>query len=338
MLVVDAPQRPPTMPAPIDRAHLVSVIVPVFDEEESVEILHHELTATLGAWGRPYELLFVDDGSRDRTGKILDRLAAHDEHLQVVHLRRNFGQTAALVAGIDHSQGEILVPLDGDLQNDPADIPALVARLEAGYDVVSGWRKNRQDRALTRKLPSVCANWLISRICGVSLHDYSCTLKAYRRDVIEGAGLYGEMHRFIPIYAQMQGGAITEMVVNHRGRRFGRSKYGLNRIFKVVLDLLLVKFLASYSAKPMYVFGGFGLACLVFSLIPINLALFFKFTSIDSLQKDFVETPLPVVAAVSIQIGFLALLMGILSEMLMRTYFESQGKRTYVLRNGSPEN
>ena len=313
-------------------SRLVSLIVPVFNEEESVDALHAEISSVLESWDRPWELIFINDGSRDRTGARLTALAESDPRVVVVDLRRNFGQTAAMSAGIDHARGEIVIPLDGDLQNDPADIPALVAKLEEGYDVVSGWRKNRQDAALTRTFPSRCANWLISRISGVSLHDYGCSLKAYRRDVIEGVRLYGEMHRFIPVYAHMQGGKITEQVVNHRARRFGTSKYGLNRIFKVVLDLMLVKFLASYSAKPMYVFGGFGLTCLTFSLLPVGLALFFKLTAVEAWQKDFVETPLPVIAAVSILTGFLSILMGLLAEILMRTWFESQGKRTYVIR------
>ena len=252
--------------------------------------------------------------------------------MQVVHFRRNYGQTAAMSAGIDYARGAIIVPIDGDLQNDPADIPMLVNKLNEGYDVVSGWRKDRQDSRWSRTLPSRCANWLISRISGVRLNDYGCTLKAYRKDVIEGVRLYGEMHRFIPIYAAMQGGVITEVVVNHRARKFGSSKYGLNRIYKVLLDLMLVKFLLSYSAKPMYVFGGFGLLSLLASLIPIGMAVLFKLAPSEAWQKDFVETPLPVVSSVMIFVGFLAILQGLLAEILMRTYFESQDKRPYVVR------
>lgn len=332
MSIADTPVVRTNTLCTADPAELVSIIVPVYNEEHSILLLYDEICAALHRWGRPYEIIFVDDGSRDGTPRILDELADGDPRVFAVHLRRNFGQTAALVAGIDHSRGEIIVPIDGDLQNDPADIPALVAELESGYDVVSGWRKDRQDRALTRRFPSVCANWLISRISGVRLHDYGCTLKAYRREVIAGVRLYGEMHRFIPVYAHMQGGAIREVVVNHRPRRFGSSKYGLNRVFKVILDLILVKFLASYASKPMYVFGGFGLLCLLFSLLPIGLAFLFKFSPTPAFQKDFVETPLPVVAAVAILAGCLALLLGLLAEMLMRTYFESQGKRTYLVK------
>ncbi|MFN0195621.1 MAG: glycosyltransferase family 2 protein [Planctomycetaceae bacterium] len=314
---------------------MVSVVVPVFNEEESLELMYRELSNALRNQPWSYELIFVNDGSSDRTAEILDVMAKEDPAVLAIHFRRNYGQTAAMSAGIDHSSGEIVVPIDGDLQNDPADIPRLVAKLQEGYDVVSGWRKDRQDRAITRKFPSRCANWLISKISGVNLHDYGCTLKAYRRDVMSGVRLYGEMHRFVPIYAHMQGGAITEMVVNHRSRKYGSSKYGLSRIYKVLLDLMLVKFLASYASKPMYVFGGFGLLCLTLSALPIGLALWFKFTTIPGMQKDFVETPLPVVSSVMVLVGFLAILQGLLAEVLMRTYFESQGKRTYQVSKSS---
>ncbi|MGL4460540.1 MAG: glycosyltransferase family 2 protein [Planctomycetia bacterium] len=310
-----------------------SVIAPVYNEAENIAPLYDELTETLSAWGRPYELVFVDDGSTDGSGALLDALAEKDPRVTVVHFRRNYGQTAALTAGIDEAVGGILVPIDADLQNDPRDVPALVAKLDDGYDVVSGWRKNRQDKTWSRVLPSRAANWLISTLSGVRLHDYGCSLKAYRREVIEDVRLYGEMHRFIPVYAHMQGGRVAELVVNHRARRHGLSKYGLGRIYKVLLDLLLVKFLMSYASKPIYVFGGFGLLCLAGSLLPIVGAVYFKIQSEGSaLQKDFVETPLPVAAAVLILVGFLALLQGLLAEMLMRTYFESQGKRPYVVQ------
>lgn len=310
----------------------ISVIVPVFNEADSISELHRELFAAVSGLARDFEIIYVNDGSRDSTGDILDQIALADASVSVLHFRRNFGQTAAIAAGIDHANGAVLVPMDGDLQNDPADIAKLLAKLETGFDVVSGWRKDRKDNSFTRTMPSRVANWLISAISGVRLHDYGCTLKAYRRDVIEGVRLYGEMHRFIPIYAAMQGGQVTELPVNHRARQYGKSKYGLNRIFKVLLDLMLVKFLASYSAKPIYVFGGFGLLCLAGSLAPILLALFFKFNTIPGLHKDFVETPLPVIAAVLILVGFLALLQGLLAELLIRTYFESQGKRTYLIK------
>jgi glycosyltransferase involved in cell wall biosynthesis len=310
---------------------MVSVIVPVYNEEESLKALYDELSAVMQRWGRPYEIVFVNDGSVDRTGEILDEIAQSSPHVIGIQFRRNFGQTAALSAGIDHSHGEIIVPMDGDLQNDPADIPILVGRLADGFDAVSGWRRKRHD-AVVRSFLSRCANRLISAISGVRLHDYGCSLKAYRREVIEGVRLYGEMHRFVPIYAAIQGGRVTEIEVNHRPRRFGVSKYGMGRIFKVILDLWLVKFLMSYSSKPIYVFGGFGLFCLGLSVLSAALAFFFKFTSVPGWQKDFVETPLPTVTALSIMVGMLALLQGLLAEVLMRTYFESQDKRTYIIK------
>lgn len=314
------------------RDELVSVLIPVFNEEQSVGECYRELKEVMSRWGGRYEIVFVDDGSRDRTAKILDNIAFRDPRVKVVHFRTNYGQTAAVTAAIDNSRGSILVPMDADLQNDPRDIPALVEKLYEGYDVVSGWRKDRKDRSFSRVLPSRCANWLISRVSGVSLHDYGCSLKAYRREVIENVRLYGEMHRFIPIYARMNGGRVTEVVVNHRARTAGRSKYGLERIFKVVLDLLVVKFFLSYAAKPIYVFGGFGILCLLGSLFPIGMAVVYKLASGD-LHKDFVETPLPIVAATLVLVGLLAILQGIIAEVLMRTYFESQDRRPYLVKS-----
>jgi len=328
-----APINPsPTVAPASAEPGLVSVLIPVFNEQESVKECYDELTAVLTRWGRSYELLFVNDGSTDGTAKVLAGIASDDSRVRVVHFRTNYGQTAAITAAIDYSRGEILVPMDADLQNDPADIPALVKTLEDGHDVVSGWRRERRDASLSRVLPSRCANWLISRVSGVSLHDYGCSLKAYRRDIISDVRLYGEMHRFIPIYAHMNGGKVTEMVVGHRSRRSGRSNYGLERIFKVFLDLLVVKFFLSFAAKPIYVFGGFGLLCLLGSLVPAGMALFYKFAG-GELHKDFVETPLPIVAATLVLVGFLAILQGIIAEVLMRTYFESQGRRPYLVRD-----
>jgi glycosyltransferase involved in cell wall biosynthesis len=310
---------------------LVSIVVPVFNEAESLRALHAEIRTSLASWDRPYEIVYVNDGSSDGSAAVLDELAA-EANVRAVQLRRNFGQTAALTAGIDHAKGGVIAPLDADLQNDPADIPRLVAKLDEGFDVVSGWRKNRQDATFTRVVPSKIANGIISAGTGVRLHDYGCSLKAYRREVIEGVRLYGEMHRFVPVYAAMQGGRVAEMVVNHRARRFGKSKYGLGRIFKVMLDLLLVKFLASYSSAPMHLFGGFGLICLFLSLLPTGLAVFFKLMPFGhAWHKDFVETPLPVIAAVLLVTGFLSILLGLQAEILMRTYYESQGKRTYLV-------
>jgi glycosyltransferase involved in cell wall biosynthesis len=310
---------------------LVSVLIPVFNEKESITDCYRELSDVMDRWNRPYELVFVDDGSSDGTSELLDHIAGDDEHTRVVHFRTNYGQTAAITAAIDFARGRTLVPMDADLQNDPNDIPALVAKLDEGFDVVSGWRKVRMDKSLSRVLPSRCANWLISKVSGVKLHDYGCSLKAYRRDVISDVRLYGEMHRFIPIYAHMNGGRVAEMVVNHRPRQRGQSKYGLDRILKVLLDLLVVKFFLSFAAKPIYVFGGFGFLCLLASLVPAGMAIFYKLASGD-LQKDFVETPLPILAATLLLVGLLAILQGIIAEVLMRTYFESQNRRPYAVK------
>ena len=310
---------------------LISILIPIFNEEESIVDSHRELTEVMQRWGRRYEIVLVNDGSTDRTGQVIDSIANSDRHVRAVHFRTNYGQTAAVTAAIDYSRGSILVPIDADLQNDPNDIPALVEKLEQGFDVVSGWRKQRKDRSLTRILPSRVANWLISKVSGVPLHDYGCSLKAYRRDVIDDVRLYGEMHRFIPIYASMNGGKVAEMVVNHRPRLRGQSKYGLDRIVKVVLDLLVVKFFLSYAAKPIYVFGGFGLLCLFGSLVPLSMAVFYKLAT-GELHKDFVQTPLPMIAATLVLVGLLATLQGIIAEVLMRTYFESQNRRPYTVR------
>jgi dolichol-phosphate mannosyltransferase len=307
----------------------VSIVVPLFNEEESVNALHAEITAALARVSFTWELLAVDDGSTDGTLAALHRLAEIDPRMTVVGLRRNFGQTAALSAGFEASQGEVLVPIDADLQNDPTDIPALVARLDEGFDVVSGWRKNRRDDAIFRRLPSAIANRLISAISGVRLHDYGCTLKAYRREVITDVRLYGEMHRFIPIYAKWQGAKVTEQIVNHRARRFGSSKYGLSRIPKVILDLLVVQFLFNYLTKPIYVFGGFAVVAFAGAFGAFLWALYYKLAHL----KDFVSTPLPLLAALLGLTGLLSLLMGLLAEICVRTYFESQGRRPYAVQS-----
>jgi glycosyltransferase involved in cell wall biosynthesis len=308
-----------------DCTHL-SIIVPVFNERENIDPLRERIAEALGdAW--QYEIVFVNDGSTDGSRDILDRAAADDTRIKVIHLRRNFGQTAAMMAGFDHSCGSIIVPMDGDLQNDPADIPALVAELEKGYDVCSGWRRGRQDNTLKRKIPSFFANRLISMISKVKLNDYGCTLKAYRRAVLEHVRLYGEMHRFIPIYATWQGARVTELPVRHHPRIHGRSKYGLERTIKVVLDLVVVKFLADYSQKPIYVFGGFGLLNILGSVGCFGLMLYYKFWG----GKTFIETPLPQLVVLLFLMGFTSILMGLLAELIMRTYYESQGKTIYVI-------
>jgi glycosyltransferase involved in cell wall biosynthesis len=302
----------------------ISVVVPVFNEQDNVRTLYERLTTVLKD---DVEFIFIDDGSADRTASVLASIAAEDERVRLIRLRRNFGQTAALSAGIDHARGRIIVPMDGDLQNDPTDIPRLLAKIDEGYDVVSGWRKDRQDN-LKRRLPSVIANKIISWISGVHLHDYGCSLKAYRRDVLADVRLYGEMHRFVPIYASWQGARVTELPVTHHARVHGKSKYGLERTVKVVLDLVVVKFLANYSTKPIYVFGGFGLFALFMSLATFALMMYYKLAGL----KDFVQTPLPLVVVMFLLVGCLSILLGLVAELSIRTYYESQGKRTYAIR------
>jgi glycosyltransferase involved in cell wall biosynthesis len=309
----------------------LSVVIPLFNEEPNVGPLLEELLGALRALGKSFEVICVDDGSRDGTFAALRKLAGTEPALRVIRFRLNFGQTAAMSAGIEAARGRVIVPMDGDLQNDPKDIGALLGKLGEGFDVVSGWRKERRDKEWGRKLPSRLANALISAISGVRLHDYGCSLKAYKRDVLRDVKLYGEMHRFIPIYASWQGASVTEMVVNHRARRAGESKYGLSRTLKVVLDLMVVKFLASYSTKPIYVFGGFGLLNLLGAFLAVSGAVFFKLSPWPAWQKDFVETPLPLLAVMFTLVGSLSLLMGLLAELVIRTYYESQGKRPYLI-------
>jgi glycosyltransferase involved in cell wall biosynthesis len=305
----------------------LSVVIPLYNEEANVEPLLAELLGVLRGLSRTFEVICVDDGSRDGTFARLAQVAQREPALRVIRFRLNFGQTAAMSAGIEAARGAVIVPMDGDLQNDPADIARLLARLDEGYDVVSGWRRDRKDKELGRKLPSRIANRLISAISGVRLHDYGCSLKAYRRDVLRDVKLYGEMHRFIPIYASWQGARVTEMVVNHRARKAGRSKYGLGRTLKVLLDLFVVKFLASYATRPIHVFGGFGLFSWLCAAIAAGWAVYYKVRGL----KDFVQTPLPLLAVMFTLVGALSLLMGLLAELVVRTYYESQGKRPYLI-------
>lgn len=312
----------------------LTVTVPIYNEEDNIRPLYERTRDALDQLGRAWELVLVNDGSRDASAARLDALASEDDRVVIIHLRRNYGQTAALMAGLDHARGDIIVPMDGDLQNDPNDIGRLLAKLDEGFDVVSGWRKDRQDHAIKRNLPSRLANALISRVSGVHLHDYGCSLKAYRRDVLDGVKLYGEMHRFVPVYAAWNGARVTELPVTHHPRIHGVSKYGLERVIKVVLDLLVVKFLFRYSGKPIYVFGGFGLLAIglafAFGLWALGLKLFSG--------TSLIQTPLPMLAVFLSSIGVISILMGLLAEMINRTYHESQAKPVYrigrIVRSG----
>ena len=307
----------------------LSVIVPVYNEEENLPILVGKIRESLNGMPYPWELILVDDGSSDGSAGVIESLAAQDpQHLKLVALRRNFGQTAAIAAGIDYSSGDVIIPMDADLQNDPADIPLLVDKLNEGYDVVSGWRKNREDAFVTRTLPSKMANSLISSVTGVHLHDYGCTLKAYRREVITGFRLYGEMHRFIPVYASSVGAKITELPVQHHARQFGKGKYGLERIIKVVLDLFTVIFLTRYSKKPIYLFGGLGMLMLLAAVIAI---VFLAVRRVVYLISVF-DSPIFQMATLFALMGFQSILMGLIAELLARTYHESQHKPVYNVR------
>jgi glycosyltransferase involved in cell wall biosynthesis len=310
----------------------VSVLIPVYNEEENLLPLSERLITALKKTGRPYEVIFVDDGSSDGSLEILLDISKKNPNIKVVSFSRNFGQTAALSAGIDFSKGDILIPMDGDLQNDPEDILPLLQKIEEGYDVVSGWRKNRKDPFLTRRLPSMIANKIISWIGGVHLHDYGCTLKAYRRDILKNIRLYGEMHRFIPIYAQWIGTRVSEIPVRHFPRGSGASKYGMSRVFKVILDLMVVKFLLSYSQKPIYVFGGMGLLMILGAFLSGGYAIYLKLFK----GVSFILTPLPLLCVLLLMLGFLSILMGFLAEILTRTYYESQGKLTYQIKETIP--
>jgi len=306
----------------------LSVFLPVYNEQDNIEQLNMRLTEALKSIGRSYEVTYVDDGSTDQSMGRLREIAAADPRVRVVSLRRNYGQTAAMSAGIDYARGQILIPMDADLQNDPADISRLLDKLDEGYDVVSGWRKDRKDRWLTRQLPSRLANKLVAQISGVGLHDFGCSLKAYRRDALTGVKLYGEMHRFIPIYAGWAGAKVTEIPVTHHPRAAGESKYGLSRTIKVVFDLITIKFLASYFTKPLYLFGSAGLVCLMLSLIAFVFALYYRIVEGVHLNR----MPLATLSMIMFAMGVQFIFMGLLAEMVVRTYHESQDKPTYLVR------
>jgi glycosyltransferase involved in cell wall biosynthesis len=306
----------------------LSVVIPIFNEELNVTPLYKELKAVLEGMRTKYEVIFVDDGSVDMSGEILEQLAQGDKAIKVIRFRKNFGQTAAIAAGVEHAHGEVIVTMDGDGQNDPRDIPRLVERLEQGYDVASGWRKHREDPLLNKRFPSTLANGLISWLTGVKLHDYGCTLKAYRRDILKDVHLYGEMHRFIPAYASWVGATITEMEVAHHPRRHGRSKYGLSRTTSIILDLITILFLQRYSTKPIRLFGGAGMT--LFGL-GILAGLFVLYRRI--IWGGVWISPMILIAFFFITMGVMFILLGLIAEIIIRTYHESQGKPIYAIKS-----
>ena len=305
----------------------LSVVIPVYNEEENIQLLHAKLKEALVIFDSEYEILFVDDGSTDRTLSILEEIQAGDKHVIVLSLRRNFGQTAAFAAGFDFARGDVIVTMDGDLQNDPADIPKLLERIK-DHDLVSGWRKKRKDPFFTRRLPSIMANWLISKVTGVKLHDYGCSLKAYRRDVIKNLKLYGEMHRFIPAVASWYGVRIAEVETSHHPRLKGKSKYGISRTVKVVLDLITVKFLQSFSTKPLQFFGSIGITG---GFLGFLILLFLSIEKIV-LGNPIGGRPLLLLGALLIIVGIQFIGMGLLGEMIVRVYHETQRKPIYVIK------
>ncbi len=311
------------MTTPLD----LSVVVPIYNEEESLPHLVEQLLNALRPSGEHFELVLVNDGSGDRSAEVLEDLSARVPEVVAVLLRKNYGQTAAMAAGFDVSQGEVIISLDGDLQNDPADIPMLLAKLREGYDLVSGWRHQRQDAAIQRKLPSRIANRLIGGVTGVHLHDYGCSLKAYRREVLADMRLYGELHRFLPALAFIEGARITEVKVNHRARQFGSSKYGIDRTFRVLMDLLTVWFMKRFLTRPMYVFGFGGLTAIAASLVASTYLL-----AVKLLGGDIANRPLLTLAVVLGLAGIQLFCFGLLGELLIRTYHESQDRPIYRIR------
>lgn len=310
-------------------APVISIVIPLYNEEESIPALYDGLVAAIANYGKPAEVIIVDDGSRDRSFELLRAIALRDPRFTIVRLRRNSGQTAAFSAGFDRARGDVVVTMDADLQNDPMDIPLLMAKIDEGYDIVSGWRKDRQDRYLDRKLPSMIANRLISNVTDVRLHDYGCSLKAYRRDVLKHVRLYGELHRFIPALASQVGGTVTEVPVNHRSRQFGKSKYGISRTVRVMLDLITVWFLGTFQTRPIHVFGSLGL---VSAGVGTLIGLYLTFIKIF-FGASIGGRPMLLLAVLLVVIGVQLITMGLLGEMITRTYYESQNKTIYLVRD-----
>ncbi|MBT4516377.1 glycosyltransferase family 2 protein [bacterium] len=307
----------------------LSIVLPIYNEEGNIKILYHKLIEVLSKIDAEYEILCVNDGSSDKSLEILKSLSSQDRKVKVINFKNNFGQTAAMSAGIKLSKGDIIIPMDADLQNDPEDIPKFLEKIKEGFDVVSGWRKDRKDGLVLRKIPSWIANWIIGKITGVKIHDYGCSMKAYKREVIKDVNLYGEMHRFIPAYASWQGAVVTEMVVKHHPRIHGQTKYGIGRTFKVILDLIVVKFLSVYMNRPIHFFGGLGFMSFTLGIITGLAAVLLRLFGI----KYIIETPLPILSALLIIVGVQLVAMGILAEMIMRTYYESQHKEPYIIKD-----
>lgn len=310
-----------------EEAPYLTIIIPVYNEEQNIPLLYDKLVEFFSTNQHTWEAIFIDDGSTDKSFQELQKISDKDHRVTVIKFVRNFGQTAAMAAGIDFANGRVIIPMDSDLQNDPVDITNLLNKLDEGYDVVSGWRKDRHDALLNRKIPSWIANGIISWISGVKLHDYGCSLKAYRKEVVKGIRLYGEMHRFLPIYASWQGARVTEIPVIHHARKYGESKYGISRTIKVILDLITVKFMSTYLTKPIYVFGLSGLLCLFISFAAFVWMVVLKYCY----ETTFIETPLPVLVSMFFLVGVQLVLMGLLGEMIVRTYYESQDKRIYII-------
>lgn len=307
----------------------LSLVIPIYNEAENIPLLIHAINQSLADTHLTYEIICVDDGSQDGSTDVLKNIAMNNPYVKAIILRRNYGQTPAMAAGFENATGKVIITLDGDLQNDPADIPLLLATLEQGYDLVSGWRKHRQDDALTRLLPSKIANWIIGKITGVQLHDYGCSLKAYRQELIADMNLYGELHRFLPALAYIEGAKITEIPVNHHPRRFGKSKYGLGRTFRVVMDLLTVFFMKKFLTRPMHVFGFFGLISMILGFV---IGVYLTFIKLG-LGESIGDRPLLILCVLLILTGVQLFSFGLLGELLMRTYHESQKRPIYRIRD-----
>ncbi|MCK4553668.1 glycosyltransferase family 2 protein [Candidatus Parcubacteria bacterium] len=307
----------------------ISLIIPIYNEDRNLNELFSKINSVLRDLNLDYEIIAIDDGSTDNSFNVLRELAGHDYKIKIINFRRNFGQTAAIFAGINYSKGDIIIPIDSDLENDPEDIPKLINKIKEGYDVVSGWRKDRwQGKFLTRKMPSAIANWLISKVTKIKLHDYGCTLKAYKREAVDNIHLYGEMHRFIPVYAALNGAKVSEIPVSYKPRKYGKSNYGLKRTFKVVLDLFTVVFLCKYFSRPMHFFGKFGFFLLFSGFLTGSFLMYLKIFK----GVSFVSTPLPLLTVVLGIIGVQFILMGLLAEIIIRVYFEAQKKPTYLIK------